>query len=105
MLKSALQKGSQSFNDPSDFGIDSISSVRVLFSTLLKSDWDNDIFANEDTQDALIWTLCIAAPYLTEVLPLGKMIVLCAHLPNGPEIIEIICACRPQWARIALDRK
>lgn len=36
MLKSALQKGSQSFNDPSEFGIDSISSVRVLFSNLLK---------------------------------------------------------------------
>ena len=33
------------------------------------------------------------------------MIVLCANLPNGPEIIEIICTCRPQWARIALDRK
>merc|ERR1711892_542058 len=104
MLKSAQAKSPTSQqNDPIEFGISSTSSVRLAFGCLIKREWTNDVFSSKATFDQLIWTLCIGAPYLTEIITLRQLIIQLAQTPNCIELIEAVCLCRPQWTRIALD--
>ena len=88
MLKSALSKGTRTFDDPALFGRDANTMVRTLFSCLIKSDWSNDIFVCDEAKPFVVSTLCLCAPYLTEIISLRKLFISIASLPSGEELIE-----------------
>ena len=74
--------------------------MRLLFGCLIRREWTNDVFSSRASFDQLVWTLCIGAPYLTEIITLRQLIIQLAQTPNGIELIEAVCLCRPQWTRI-----